>query len=98
MHPGHLGRRGLLTCLGGVLTGLSPVLHAQTLTPWKKLAAKPLSSIIETKRLLKKSNAHAVAERITEEANSFGHMLREPAAREAFTAFMEKRKPDFSRI
>lgn len=44
MHPGHLGRRGLLTCLGGVLTGLSPVLHAQTLTPWKKLAAKPLAT------------------------------------------------------
>nr|WP_315187989.1 tripartite tricarboxylate transporter substrate-binding protein [uncultured Albidiferax sp.] len=44
MHAGHLGRRGLLTCLGGVLTGLSPVLHAQTLTPWKKLAAKPLAT------------------------------------------------------
>ncbi len=34
---------------------------------------------------------------MTEESTSFGRMLREPAAREAFTAFMEKRKPDFSR-
>jgi len=25
-------------------------------------------------------------------------MLREPAAREAFGAFMEKRKPDFSKV
>jgi 1,4-dihydroxy-2-naphthoyl-CoA synthase len=25
-------------------------------------------------------------------------MLREPAAREAFGAFMEKRKPDFSKL
>jgi 1,4-dihydroxy-2-naphthoyl-CoA synthase len=25
-------------------------------------------------------------------------MLGEPAAREAFTAFMEKRKPDFSKL
>jgi hypothetical protein len=25
-------------------------------------------------------------------------MLREPAAKEAFTAFMEKRKPDFSKV
>jgi 1,4-dihydroxy-2-naphthoyl-CoA synthase len=25
-------------------------------------------------------------------------MLTEPASREAFTAFMEKRKPDFSQV
>ena len=64
----------------------------------RKLAAKPLTALIETKRLMKKSNAVAVAERIVEEGASFGRMLREPAAREAFTAFMEKRKPDFTRI
>jgi 1,4-dihydroxy-2-naphthoyl-CoA synthase len=29
---------------------------------------------------------------------SFGRMLTEPASREAFTAFMEKRKPDFSKV
>jgi enoyl-CoA hydratase/carnithine racemase len=45
----------------------------------KKLAAKPLSSLIETKRLLKKSNAVQVTERMAEEGASFGHMLREPA-------------------
>jgi enoyl-CoA hydratase/carnithine racemase len=33
---------------------------------------------------------------MAEEGQSFGRMLTEPAAREAFTAFMEKRKPDFS--
>jgi enoyl-CoA hydratase/carnithine racemase len=64
----------------------------------RKLAAKPLSSLIETKRLLKLSQAPAVATRIVEEAQSFGRMLREPAAREAFTAFMEKRRPDFSNL
>lgn len=36
-----------------------------------------------------------IAERIVEEAASFGRMLTEPAAKEAFTAFLEKRKPDF---
>ncbi len=63
-----------------------------------KLAAKPLSSLMETKRLMKKSNAPVLAERIAEENLSFGRMLTEPAAREAFTAFMQKRKPDFSKV
>lgn len=63
-----------------------------------KLAAKPLSALIETKRLLKKTQGAAVQERMAEEGKSFARMLREPAAREAFTAFMEKRKPDFSKI
>jgi enoyl-CoA hydratase/carnithine racemase len=63
-----------------------------------KLAAKPLTSLIETKRLLKASITPAVVERIAEEGVIFGRMLREPAAREAFGAFMEKRKPDFSSL
>ena len=64
----------------------------------RKLAAKPLSSVIETKRLMKQANASAVKQRIHDESLSFGRMLGEPAAREAFTAFMQKRKPDFSQI
>ena len=64
----------------------------------RKLAAKPLSSVIETKRLMKKGTTSLVVERMAEEGNSFGRMLGEPAAREAFTAFMQKRKPDFSNV
>ncbi len=64
----------------------------------RKLALKPLSSLIETKRLMKKGQAAQVAAQMAEEGASFGRMLREPAAREAFGAFMEKRKPDFSRF
>lgn len=64
----------------------------------RKLALKPLSSLIETKRLMKQGQAPQVAARMAEEGASFGRMLREPAAREAFGAFMEKRKPDFSRF
>jgi len=64
----------------------------------RKLAAKPLSALVETKRLLKKAQLPAVLERMDEEGASFGRMLREPAAREAFGAFMEKRKPDFSKV
>ena len=64
----------------------------------RKLAAKPLTSLIETKRLMKKPLQAAVLQQMQEEGASFGRMLREPAAREAFTAFMEKRKPDFSKV
>ena len=62
----------------------------------RKLAAKPLASLIETKRLMKKGQLEPVLERMAEEGASFGRMLQQPAAREAFTAFMQKRKPDFS--
>jgi enoyl-CoA hydratase/carnithine racemase len=67
-------------------------------TQARKLAAKPLSALVETKRLLKKSQTAVVLERMGEEGESFGRMLREPAAREAFGAFMEKRRPDFSKL
>jgi enoyl-CoA hydratase/carnithine racemase len=63
-----------------------------------KLAAKPLSSLLETKRLMKAGQAQLVQQQMNDEATAFGRMLREPAAKEAFSAFMEKRKPDFSKI
>ncbi|MBC7434852.1 MAG: enoyl-CoA hydratase [Bdellovibrionales bacterium] len=64
----------------------------------RKLAAKPIASLIETKRLMKKGQARLVLEQMDEEGASFGRMLGEPAAKEAFGAFMEKRRPDFSKV
>ena len=64
----------------------------------RKLAAKPLGSLIETKRLMKKGQQAQVRAQMDEESALFGRMLREPAAREAFGAFMDKRKPDFSKL
>ena len=64
----------------------------------KKLAAKPLTSLVETKRLMKKGQASTVLAQMDDEGASFGRMLREPAAKEAFTAFLEKRRPDFSKV
>jgi enoyl-CoA hydratase/carnithine racemase len=64
----------------------------------RKLAARPLTSLVETKRLMKKGQQQVVLQQMTEEGASFARMLGEPAAKEAFTAFMEKRRPDFSRI
>ena len=64
----------------------------------RKLAAKPLTSLIATKRLMKGGDQQAVLQKMDEEGRDFGLMLREPAAKEAFGAFMEKRKPDFSKL
>ena len=64
----------------------------------RKLAAKPLSSLMEIKRFMKKGQMAQVLEVMAEEGERFGQMLHEPAAREAFTAFMEKRRPDFSQV
>ena len=64
----------------------------------RKLATKPLTSLVETKRLMKQGQQPLVARQMDEEGQVFARMLGEPAAKEAFTAFMEKRKPDFSRL
>jgi enoyl-CoA hydratase/carnithine racemase len=75
--------------------------RSQWRTPRRRPASWPpnrISSLVETKRLMKKGQAALVAQQMAEEGASFGRMLREPAAREAFGAFMEKRKPDFSRF
>ena len=64
----------------------------------RKVAAKPMSSLLETKRLMKKAQSSLVALQMADEGATFARMLNEPAAREALSAFMEKRKPDFSRL
>jgi enoyl-CoA hydratase/carnithine racemase len=84
----------------GLVSRIVPPSEASALAQRQahKLAAKPLGSLIETKRLLKKSQSGIVAERLLEEGASFARLLTQPAAREAFTAFLEKRKPDFSKV
>jgi enoyl-CoA hydratase/carnithine racemase len=64
----------------------------------RKLAAKPISSLVETKRLMKKGQQQLVLQQMADEGQIFARMLGEPAAKEAFGAFMEKRKPDFSKL
>jgi enoyl-CoA hydratase/carnithine racemase len=64
----------------------------------KKLAAKPLGALVETKRLMKKGQMSQVLAQMSEEGASFARLLQEPAAKEAFTAFLEKRKPDFTKV
>ncbi len=64
----------------------------------RKLAAKPLGPLMETKRLMKHGLQQRVLDQMAAEGEVFARLLGAPAAREAFGAFMEKRKPDFSKL
>ncbi|OIP21009.1 MAG: enoyl-CoA hydratase [Comamonadaceae bacterium CG2_30_57_122] len=63
-----------------------------------RLAAKPQQPLLIAKRLMKQAQASLVATHMAEEADIFGRLLAEPAAREAFGAFLEKRKPNFENL
>ena len=62
-----------------------------------KLAAKPAASLRATKALMKQPQTQLGAV-MQEELKHFGSLLRGPAAKEAISAVMEKRKPDFSKL
>lgn len=76
------------------LDELLPYAHKQA----AKLVALPAASIRTTKALMKRARTGAINETMTAENERFGAMLLEPEAKEAFGAFFEKRKPDFSRF
>ncbi|MDR0478456.1 MAG: enoyl-CoA hydratase [Burkholderiaceae bacterium] len=70
--------------------------NALAQTQARRLAAKPLASLIATKQLMKGgTQADEVRARMAAEGEQFAQLLPAPAAREAMTAFMEKRTPDF---
>ena len=64
----------------------------------RKLAAQPPASVRLTKALMKRGREAVVAAAIEEEASHFSQRLLSPEAKEAFQAFVERRKPDFSRF
>ena len=63
----------------------------------KILAAKPVSSLRNTKALLRGEDG-AVTARIQKEVMLFSSHLESAAFREAAAAFLEKRAPDFSKL
>ena len=58
-------------------------------------AALPAASVRVTKQLMKKNRVTATEQQMVAEIEHFSRMLTAPEAKEAFTAFFEKRKPDF---
>jgi enoyl-CoA hydratase/carnithine racemase len=82
---------------------VSKVLSVDELLPYAqkqaaRLIALPAASVRTTKALMKQPRLEATMAAITAENERFSAMLLAPEAKEAFTAFFEKRKPDFSAL
>jgi enoyl-CoA hydratase/carnithine racemase len=109
--PARLGyqRAFELICLGepfsaerahqaGLINAIVPAgqLEVTALAAARRLAAKPRQALMLSRRLLRQGfpDIGAVMDR---EAEAYAVLMRSPEAREAFTAFLEKRPPDFAK-
>ncbi|MEX2475666.1 enoyl-CoA hydratase [Marinobacter sp.] len=63
-----------------------------------KLAAQAPAAIRATKELLNRPTREQLKDTMLAEGEQFAERLKSPEAAEAFKAFMEKRKPDFSKF
>jgi enoyl-CoA hydratase/carnithine racemase len=79
-----------------VLPADEVVRHARRVA--ERFNALPPRAVRETKRLLRRARSAALLETIAVEGQVFGQRLQSPEAKEAFSAFFEKRKPDFSKF
>jgi enoyl-CoA hydratase/carnithine racemase len=73
-------------------------LLASALAKARQLAEKPPAALRTTKMLLKSGSAEAIKQSMAREGQNFAALLQAPEAKEAMAAFMERRKPDFSRF
>jgi len=109
--PARLGypRAFEMICLGepfsaerahqaGLVNAIVPAeqLEATAMAAARRLAAKPRQALMLARRLLRQGFPDLGA-MIDQEAAAYAVLMRSPEAREAFTAFLEKRPPDFAK-
>lgn len=64
----------------------------------ERFSELPAGAVRDAKRLMRAESKDAVLRAIRDETAVFAERLRSPEAKEAFEAFFQKRKPDFSRF
>lgn len=79
-----------------VLPATEVIKHARRVA--ERFNSLPPGAVRESKQLLRRPTQAAVMEAIGVEAELFSKRLRSPEATEAFQAFFQKRKPDFSKF
>ena len=70
----------------------------ETLDLAQRIAAMPLASLVETKRLMKAGISALTNDALDREWDQFRSMIGGPANAEAIAAFREKRDADFSKL
>jgi enoyl-CoA hydratase/carnithine racemase len=82
----------------GLVNAVVPAaeLEAKALAAARRLAGKPRAALLAARRLLKTDPA-LVAATIAGEVAAYKQLMQSPEAKEAFTAFLEKRPPDFAK-
>jgi enoyl-CoA hydratase/carnithine racemase len=84
----------------GIANAVLPV--AEVVNHARRVAERfnllPPGAVRETKQLLRAPQQEQLRQTIRSEAEIFGRRLRSPEAMEAFQAFFQKRKPDFSKF
>jgi enoyl-CoA hydratase/carnithine racemase len=83
----------------GLINAIVPAaeLEATAFAAARRLVAKPRQALMSSRRLLRRNHA-AISSMIDAEANCYKELMSSPEAREAFTAFLEKRPPDFAKL
>jgi enoyl-CoA hydratase/carnithine racemase len=79
-----------------VLPAAEVVNHARRVA--ERFNALPPGAVRDTKRLMRRAGRDATLQAMAAEGEIFGSRLRSPEAMEAFQAFFQKRKPDFSKF
>lgn len=72
--------------------------EARAMDRARRLASQPPEAMRTAKALMRRWDQQTVLDAIAHEASYFMPMLGKGEAREAMTAFIEKRKPDFSKF